>query len=69
VDNADPVPPPPASTPLPQRRPDAGPLLTLVNGVLAGAGGVYVSTRSVVIVIIAGVMAIVVAALMQIFQR
>jgi hypothetical protein len=40
-------------------------LLTLVNGVLAGVGGVYVSTRSVLITIIAVLvaMALIVAVL------
>ena len=48
--------PPPADTP--RRRPGAGTLLTLVNGVLAGVGSVYVSTHSVLITVIAGIMAI-----------
>ena len=42
---------------------------TLVNGVLAGVGGVYATTHSVLITIIAGVMTIALAAMMLIFQR
>ena len=73
VHNTGPVPasaPPASSPPLPpRRRPSAGTLLTLVNGVLAGVGGVYVSTHSVLITVIAGVMAIVLAVMVLIFQR
>ena len=70
--NAAPVPPPATpsgSLPPPQRRPSAGTLLTLVNGVLAGVGGIYVSTHSVLITVIAVVMAIVLAVMVLIFQR
>ncbi len=45
------------------RRPGAGTLFTLVNGVLAGIGSVYVGTHSVLITVIAGVMAILLAAM------
>ena len=44
-------------------------LLTLVNGVLAGVGSVYVGTHSVLITVIAGVAAIVLAAMALIFPR
>ncbi len=44
-------------------RPGAGAILTLVNGVLAGVGGVYVSTRSTPITIIAAAAAIVLTAM------
>ena len=54
---------------LQRRRPSAGTLLTLVNGVLAGVGGVYVSTRSVLITIIAVLVAIVLAAMVRIFYK
>jgi hypothetical protein len=37
--------------------------------VLAGIGGVYVGTHSVLITVIAGVMALVVAAMTVIFRR
>ncbi len=60
---------PPAGSPPPRRRLGAGALLTLVNGVLAGVGGVYATTHSVLITIIAGVMTIALAAMMLIFQR
>lgn len=56
-----PIPPPapPASPPpSPGPWPGAGMLLTLVNGVLAGVSGAYVSTRSVTITVIAVAMAI-----------
>jgi len=51
------------------RRPSPGTVLTLVNGVLAGVGGVYVSAHSVLITVIAGIMAIAVAAMVLIFPR
>jgi hypothetical protein len=51
------------------QRPGAGTVLTLVNGVLAGVGGVYVSAHSVLITVIAGIMAITVAAIVVIFPR
>jgi hypothetical protein len=40
-----------------------------VNGVLAGVGSVYATTRSVTITLIAGVTAITLAALMMIVKR
>jgi phage shock protein PspC (stress-responsive transcriptional regulator) len=69
--NAVPVPPsaPPASSPPSRRHASAGTLLTLVNGVLAGVGSVYVGTHSVLITVIAVVMAIVLAVMVLIFQR
>ena len=70
MDNAGPGAPaaPPASSTPPQRHTGAGTLLTLVNGVLAGVGSVYVGTHSVLITIIAGVTAILLAA-MAMFMR
>jgi hypothetical protein len=47
------------------RRPGAGPLLILVNGVLADVGSVYVGTHSVLITVIAGVTAILLAAMVM----
>ncbi len=69
MDTAIPVPAPPASPPPRRRPPGAGTLLTLVNAVLAGIGGVYASTQSVLITIIAGVMAIVITALTLVFHQ
>lgn len=41
----------------------AGGLLALVNGVLAGIGGVYLATRSVTVTVVAGGVALVLAVL------
>lgn len=57
-----------SSTP-PRRRPGAGAVLTLVNGVLAGVCGVYVSTHSVLITVIAATAAIVLAMMLLIPRR
>jgi hypothetical protein len=71
VDNAVPAASvtPPANTPPPRRRPGAGALLTLVNGVLGGVGSVYVGTHSVLITIIARVTAILLVAMVLIFPQ
>lgn len=71
MDNTVPVAPsaPPASSPPPRRRLGGGAVLTLVNGVLAGIGSVYVGTRSVLITVIAAAAAIVLAVLVMAFQR
>jgi hypothetical protein len=70
VDNVIPARVPPAGSPQPpRRRPGAGALLTLVNGVLAGVGGVYISTHSVMITVIAAAVAIALAAMVLICQR
>jgi hypothetical protein len=58
----------PASSP-PPRRPGAGAVLTLVNGALAGVGGVYAGTHSVLVTVIAAVAAVVLAVLVLAFQR
>jgi hypothetical protein len=64
-----PVPSGPGGSPEPPgRRPGAGTILTLANGVLAGVGGVYVSTHSVLITLVAAAAAIVLAA-MVLFPR
>ena len=52
-----------AGQPPARRRHDTGGLLNLLNGALAGVGGVYLATHSVVVTIIAGVVAVVLAAL------
>lgn len=41
----------------------------MVNGVLAGVGSVYVATHSVLITVIAGVTALLLAAMVLIFPR
>ena len=70
VDNVAPTPAQATGSPQPpHRRPGAGALLTLVNGVLAGIGGVYVSTQSIMITIIASVVAMVLAAMVLTFYR
>jgi hypothetical protein len=71
MDNAAPAAPPapPASSPPPRRRPGAGALLTLINGVLAGVDSVYVGTHSVLITVIAAVVAVVFAVMVLAFQR
>lgn len=60
--------PSPGPPPSPRRWSPGG-LLTLVNGVLAGVGSVYATTRSVTITVIAGVTAIALATLMMLVKR
>jgi hypothetical protein len=70
VDNVISAPAPPVGSPEPpRRRLGAGALLTFVNSVFAGVGGVYVSTHSVMITVIAAVVAIALAAMVLVFQR
>ena len=72
VHDAVPVPTPAQPTelsPSQRRRPSAGTLLTIVNGVLAGVGGVYVSTHSVLITIIAVLVAIALTVMVLIFYK
>jgi hypothetical protein len=59
----------PAMPPQPARRASAGTLLTVVNGVLAGVGGVYAGTHSVLITVIAAVVAVALAGMILISQR
>lgn len=59
----------PASSPPPRRRPGSGAVLTLVNGALAGVGGVYVGTHSVLVTVIAAAVAVVLTVLVLAFQR
>jgi hypothetical protein len=68
VDDVVPAPAPSVDSPQPpRRRPGSGALLTLVNGVLAGVGGVYAGTHSVMITVIAAVAAMTLAAMVLIF--
>lgn len=60
---------PTGSPPASQRSPSSGPILAVVNGVLAGVGGIYVSTHSVLITVTAMVMAIALVVMVLIFQR
>jgi hypothetical protein len=70
VKNTAPVTPTPAaSSSQPGGDPGSGALLALVNGGLAGVGSVYIGTHSVLITIIAGVMAIVLALIVLAFRR
>ena len=64
-----PVPAGPGRVPSPRRRPGSGAVLTLTNGVLAGVGGVYVSTHSVLITVIAAAAAIVLAMMLILSRR
>ena len=53
----------------PPPRPGAGTILTLVNGVLAGVASVFVGTHSVLITIVAAVVAVTLAAMVLVFHR
>ena len=55
--------PVPSGRPPARRHHNAGGLLNLLNGALAGVGGVYLATHSIVVTIIAGVVAMVLASL------
>jgi len=44
-------------------------VLTLVNGALAGIGSVYATTRSVMVTLIASVIAVILAALVLLLAR
>jgi hypothetical protein len=59
VDNSDGA----SGTPFPPQRPggDFGGVLALVNGVLAAFGGTYVATHSILVTVLAGVSALVLA--------
>lgn len=59
----------PAIPSQPPRHASAGTILTVVNGVLAGVGGVYVGTHSVLITVIAAVVAVALAGMILISQR
>ena len=68
MDHVAPAPAPSVESPQPPRRPGGGTLLSLINGVLAGVGGVYVSTHSAMITVIAAAVAVVLAAMALLFQ-
>jgi hypothetical protein len=58
------VPPAPPSSPRKRkRRPDVGTLLAVVNGALAGVAGVYLSTHSVAVTLMAAAAAVILGAL------
>jgi hypothetical protein len=67
MDNAVASQPPAGSDPPP--RPSAGTILTLVNGVLAGVGGVFVGTHSIAITLIAAIVAVTLAAMVLTIRR
>jgi hypothetical protein len=60
-----------AGFPPPPRRPDAGTgsVLILVNGALAGVGGVFVGMHSVLVTVIAAIVAVVLATMVVAFRR
>ena len=65
----------PGTTPPPRtprrlgRRWGARPLVTLIEAVLAGVGGVYLTTGSVAVTIVAAVVAVAVVAVVLLAQR
>jgi hypothetical protein len=69
VENFLPATAPSASAPPPSPRHGSGGILALLNGVLAGIGGVYVSTRSELITVVAVLAAIVLAAIVLLVRR
>jgi hypothetical protein len=69
MSNSQPDRPASAGRPPARRRHEAGGLHSLVNGALAGVGGVYLATHSVVVTIIAGIFATMLASLTVIRQR
>jgi hypothetical protein len=67
---SDQVPTPSAGSSPPGRRgPDASAVLMLVNGVLAGIGAVYATTRSIMVTSIAAGVAVALALMVLIFRR
>ena len=58
-----------AGRPPARRRHDAGGLLNVINVTLAGVGGVYLATHSIVVTIIASIVATMLASLTVIHQR
>lgn len=61
-----PVPPPTGSAP---RRPGTESVLTLVGGVLAGIGSVFIATHSIPVTLIAVIMAVVLTAMLLVIRR
>jgi hypothetical protein len=56
-------------TPPPPPPPGTEAILTLVTGVLAGVGGVYVGTRSIVITVIAAAAAVTLTAMVLVLPQ
>ena len=69
MNSAVPAPAHSGNPPRPPQRPDGGLVLTVVNGVLAGVGGVYASTHSVLVTAIAAVTAVMLAAIVLVVRR
>jgi hypothetical protein len=63
------VPAPPAGAPTSSRRHGSGSILALVNGVLTGVGGVYTSTRSALITVVAALTVIALSAIVILLRR
>jgi hypothetical protein len=63
-----PAPVPPASGPTPGPSHGFGGILPLVNGVLAGIAGVYLSTRSALITVVAALTAIMLAVIVLLLR-
>lgn len=55
--------------PTPSQRPGAGTLLTVVNGVPASVASVFVGTHSVLITVIAAIVAVALAATVLLLHR
>jgi hypothetical protein len=68
MDNPVPSPPPHTSR-RNGRRWGARPLVFLIEAVLAGVGGVYLTTGSVAVTVVAATVAVLVAALVLVTQR
>jgi hypothetical protein len=60
---------PPASAPPSSPRHGSGGILALVDGGLAGVGGVYISTRSALITVVAALTAIMLTAIVLLLRR
>lgn len=60
--------PPPAGSPAP-RRPGTESVLTLVGGVLAGVGSVFIATHSIPVTLIAVIAAVVLTAMLLAIRR
>ena len=61
--------PPPRTPRRPGRRWGARPLVALIEAVLIGVGGVYLTTGSVAITIVTATVAVIVVALVLVTQR
>jgi hypothetical protein len=69
VANVFPAPALPASAPPTGPRHGCEGILALVNGVLADIGGVYISTRSALITVVAALTSIILTAIMLLHRR